>query len=62
MQTWRITNGEACERNAHLSFMVLVCTLLTFLELTYSLNGNLLEIVVAEQKRPSIAGKEQLKC
>ena len=36
--------------------------LLTFLELTYSLNGNLLEIVAAEQKRPGIAGKEQLKC
>ena len=36
--------------------------LLTFLELTYSLNRNLLEIVAAEQKRPGIAGKEQLEC
>ena len=36
--------------------------LLTFLELTYSLNGNLLQIVAAEQKRPGIAEKEQLEC
>ena len=35
---------------------------LTFLKLTYSLNGKLLEIVAADQKRSGIAGKEQLKC
>ena len=36
--------------------------LLTFLELTYSLNGNLLEIVAAEQKRSGIAGERGMKC
>jgi hypothetical protein len=64
MQKWRIKRMVRLvgTTRIYLSFSTRLYELLTFLELTYSLNGNLREIVAAKQKSLGIAGKEQLKC
>ena len=63
MQTWRIKRRLGLwEQRAFIIHGTRLYEFLTFLKLTYSLNGKLLEIVAADQKRSGIAGKEQLKC